>query len=403
MQEKILARKIEVLCGDTTISWDVMSEFATNRFNTIPLFLLVKDSSSKRRNSRTGRGSCALLEAVRSKTAGDPLSAGGIASLLWIGAEKEFTDYRDRAFALVGLIPPDMRDRVLVDYGADDTESVISLGRLMLERLPNLFTLSLKRPTSFSRALPSWCPDFYTQLSDLNTLSHFYGFCAGFSSTDSNNFTLSIAFGQDYVGTDGCAIDTIRTVVKTKFPIPIDSETRQTHSGFCSGLLDWEKSCRETLFQTCPQGLKSDTMEVYSRTLAANHFDNDDIIPPEHTTYNDFLTTTRVAASFVPKAPMEYELPIAEGSLSRYVGALELHSSRRFFNTTSDRIGMGPEDMQSGDVICVLYSGKPLYVLRPDKRTDTYTYVGEAYLHGFMDLDQIPDEYRGNDEVFWIT
>ena len=167
--------------------------------------------------------------------------------------------------------------------------------------------------------------------------------------------------------------------------------------------MDWEKSCRETLLQACQQGLKSDTMEVYSRALAANHFDNDDIIPPEHTTYNDFLTTMRVAASFVTSAPKEYEPPIHWESLSRYVGALELHTSRRFFNTTSDRIGMGPEDMQSGDLICVLYSGRPLYVLRPNKRTNTYTYIGEAYLHGFMDLDKVPKEDRGNDAVFWIT
>jgi hypothetical protein len=212
-----------------------------------------------------------------------------------------------------------------------------------------------------------------------------------------------MASGQDYVGIDGFAIDMVRTVVKIRFPIVVDVETRQTHSYFCSGLLDWEKNCRETLLQTCPQGLKSDTMEVYSRTLAANHFDNDDPISPEHKMYNDFLTTMRVAASCVPSAPMEYEPLIAEGSLSRYVGALELHNSRRFFNTTSDRIGMGPDDIQGGDVICVLYSGKPLYVLRPNKWTDTYTYIGEAYLHGFMDLDQIPKEDRGNDEVFWIT
>ena len=151
MQEIILARKIEVLCGDKMISWEVMSEFATDRFNTIPSFLLVKDSAYKRRNSRTGRGSCALLEVARNNTTGGHRSAGSIAALLWIGAEKGFTDHRDRAFALVGLMPPDMRDRIIVDYGADDTESVISLGRLMLERLPNLFTLSLKRPTSFQK------------------------------------------------------------------------------------------------------------------------------------------------------------------------------------------------------------------------------------------------------------
>jgi hypothetical protein len=88
MQEIILARKIEVLCGDKVVSWDIMSEFATDRFNTIPAFLLVKDSSYKGRNSRTGRGSCALLEVVRSNTTGGHLSAGGIAALLWIAPRK---------------------------------------------------------------------------------------------------------------------------------------------------------------------------------------------------------------------------------------------------------------------------------------------------------------------------
>jgi len=46
-------------------------------------------------------------------------------------------------------------------------------------------------------------------------------------------------------------------------------------------------------------------------------------------------------------------------------------------------MGLGPSQIQEGDVICVLFNCRLPVVLR--KIHDYYTFVGEAYFHGWME------------------
>lgn len=58
-------------------------------------------------------------------------------------------------------------------------------------------------------------------------------------------------------------------------------------------------------------------------------------------------------------------------------------SGRALFATENGHLGCGPGDVAVGDVVCVLYGGRTLYVLRKEK--DDYRFVGEAYVHDCMD------------------
>jgi heterokaryon incompatibility protein (HET) len=65
----------------------------------------------------------------------------------------------------------------------------------------------------------------------------------------------------------------------------------------------------------------------------------------------------------------------------------ELVDCRRFFITDKGHIGMGPDPLQTGDIVCILYGGKVPFILRPE--SDHHLLVGESYTHGMMDGEMI--------------
>ncbi|KAL9102653.1 MAG: hypothetical protein Q9187_009100 [Circinaria calcarea] len=99
---------------------------------------------------------------------------------------------------------------------------------------------------------------------------------------------------------------------------------------------------------------------------------------------------------------------------------------RWFFVTGRGYIGLGPANMQPGDVVCVLRGGKVPFVLQaaedggdnddddcdgPCRATGTcaaeqqrYNFVGYAYLHGIMDGEAVRSVERGEEEWmnFWL-
>lgn len=58
---------------------------------------------------------------------------------------------------------------------------------------------------------------------------------------------------------------------------------------------------------------------------------------------------------------------------------------RRLFLTANGYLGAGPDFMEIGDQVWLLETGDLGYILRPVVGESTYTFVGAAYLHGFMD------------------
>ncbi|OCL11408.1 hypothetical protein AOQ84DRAFT_269871, partial [Glonium stellatum] len=57
---------------------------------------------------------------------------------------------------------------------------------------------------------------------------------------------------------------------------------------------------------------------------------------------------------------------------------------RRVLYTKMGYMGIGPAACEIGDIVCVLFGGQVLYVLRP-RNNGKYEFVGECYIHGLMD------------------
>lgn len=80
--------------------------------------------------------------------------------------------------------------------------------------------------------------------------------------------------------------------------------------------------------------------------------------------------------------------------------------NRALFATENGRLGFGSKDIQEGDLVCMLYSGRTMYILRP-QQTDpkTYRFVSDAYVFRCMDGEvfDLLDEGEVKESLFAIT
>ena len=86
--------------------------------------------------------------------------------------------------------------------------------------------------------------------------------------------------------------------------------------------------------------------------------------------------------------------------LGNYLDSLEVLQGRTFFNTSGGRVGRGPNNARSGDILCIFHLGRPLYVLRYKVKSGVAKFVGDAYVYGLMNLEKLPLNVRGKDEIF---
>jgi hypothetical protein len=79
-------------------------------------------------------------------------------------------------------------------------------------------------------------------------------------------------------------------------------------------------------------------------------------------------------------------MDLAHESLAAICLAFEAGMKRRsFIITKHGHIGAGPEEVEPDDLVCVLLGCSVPVVLRKIIGKDACEFVGECYLHGFMD------------------
>ena len=81
----------------------------------------------------------------------------------------------------------------------------------------------------------------------------------------------------------------------------------------------------------------------------------------------------------------------------------------KIFVTENSRLGMASDKVFRGDIITMLLGGQVPIILRPlDETTRQYAFVGECYVHGFIDGESLIDARRSADpeydptDVSWL-
>jgi hypothetical protein len=70
-------------------------------------------------------------------------------------------------------------------------------------------------------------------------------------------------------------------------------------------------------------------------------------------------------------------------------------AGRRVFSSSSGRSGMAPAEAEIGDKICILLGCSFPVILRPADDGKSYTLIGEAYVHEYMDGKAMGELYQG--------
>jgi hypothetical protein len=111
----------------------------------------------------------------------------------------------------------------------------------------------------------------------------------------------------------------------------------------------------------------------------------------KHTQLRDLKPDLRKA--FESQSTLNLEEWIESCAMIYRHGCKPCINNQRFCTTENKYMGLFPKDTQVGDLVCVLFGcGMPV-ILRPYK--DGYQFIGEAYVHGWMDGEAMRRYYFG--------
>jgi hypothetical protein len=240
--------------------------------------------------------------------------------------------------------------------------------------------------------LPSWAPDWSSYLREQPYLSS--GINKSFLACGNTSPIVRFSDDGKTLFAQGIIIDRVN-IPGEQFDIPISWQV------FRSGTLNelrnvrrfryWER--RVLRLKCYPTGEGIET--VPHKTIIANA----DIFPSSlrGTSLADtYAAFRRHYASFKGEKRTSDQVSKETDKVNayQYLWAISLAATgRRIFTTKGGYVGLGPLSMQPDDCVVLLSGGKTAYMLRKTKKASTFTFLGEAYVHGFMNGEGYQDDY----------
>jgi hypothetical protein len=187
----------------------------------------------------------------------------------------------------------------------------------------------------------------------------------------------------------------------------IDSSKPYKSEARPGDILEWESSCLQLSRST----LSSDNLlEDLRRTLIADcskgDLDSAVELCEEEPEYEYGLWKWALERAVLGGRPNLSQSKF-EAANNFHQTTYQVCNGRAFFSTSGGIIGLGPPDVMKGDVVCVFYSGGPLFIIRfKDKKEEgeDADLIGEAYVHGLVRKGQaFESSDRGPDEDFILV
>lgn len=326
--------------------------------------------------------------------------------LLHATAHFAASDPRDRIYALLGLSEHPFRQEIKPDYTQSKDEAYIKVVKCIIKIDKSLNILAFQasprglddsppevpKPNDLGSwalnfdTLPSWVPDFSVSLSkhcrhllprdlegpgmrDLMPPSLWVQYWAtgpsrpiiGFSRDNTHLSVKGVRFGRvcEVVGPFGS----------------LKSYLRQAEQ--CAGRAVPKSLPRRHLIRVLHRLLRPG--KSLWRAVIADK-DETGLVPAPlryKTTIKAMLSEARIPASPTSHCANESpHLASVERSLQAAI------ANRRFFRTDYGFVGIGPSDMQEGDVVSVMFGADMPFILRSYGVFQTL--VGAAYVHGIM-------------------
>jgi hypothetical protein len=357
-------------------------------------------------------------------------------SLLQLVREFQYrrsTDPRDRIFALLGLMGDEMNSLLQPDYRKPVSDVYARATRHFILQSGSLDPICGWQ-TQGRLDIPSWIPDYsLDQKLAASPLVVNLGHESLFAASeygDRAKCALNISTIQDCDGLQvtGLCIDSISvhsvsasesepfgsiertwnsTILGAGHLLPGLTKALEAALETTSSIVSNYSACWEKDRLTRSYSLHSDSIEKASFTESGSPPSYLDVIISDvHDTYifDAYLQCLLCGRGTMGKRLTERDVQTilnSKGSVGTsdqppsdvilaVCTAFERGMKRRNMVVTSKGyIGAVPEQAQQSDLVCILFGCSVPVVLRKRKEENCYSFIGECYLHGFMDAEAI--------------
>ncbi|MCJ1257316.1 hypothetical protein MMC24_005141 [Lignoscripta atroalba] len=321
------------------------------------------------------------------------------------------SDPRDKIFGILGLLQPSER-LIVADYRLSTSEIYQQTTAAIINHTGNLSILiDIDEYAGVVADVPTWCPDWTTgSASGVDIYDH-YNACL---QTTAVTHLCSL----NTLSLQGILIDVVTSVIfgNHESSSSSDDNLLEAHRH----LLRWEAlvglPATPALAPYTPTGESHSTALWQTTLMGVSASRTRRVRSTDSAAYAAWRHWLDLYAAKPSKKHREAFL--AKGMRDRNIRAhndiLVIYPSVRwFFLTSRGYMGLGPVEMESGDVVCVLKGGKMPFVLRElddevcegcegcgGTERACHRLVGFAYVHGIMDgeamrlLEQTGGQWR---------
>lgn len=381
IQEIASGRKVTVHCGSTTITWSEISttSYFLERYNFHISTLFPTKLSTIGVLLYKGPSS---LKSVNQSLTTTIIPRYGLLSLLLTHESKKSTDPKDKVYALVGLSTAQDDPDFVIDYSKTLREVYTDVVRYLISK-GSLDVISSSNHLTKIPNLPSWVPDW--SINTEGSRQHLHDPQTKHVSGTSKAVARVSEYGQILYAT-GFRFDTIKHLGHKHTAHPQRSkEALETFHAWRKILLDHK-------------GNNLDYQMGFARSL----FCDEHAAPetkgsrvPEDQILGSFgsLTERMLPTHRIDPQLHEFIQAFKTGVVSSRIGNWDatfvttvttIAQGRKFFISEKGHIGTAAGGVQAGDILVVLFGCSWFSVLRPKESGEGYTFVGEAYVDGWM-------------------
>jgi hypothetical protein len=379
VQEAVLASKATVLIGDWEIDWAAIGQAAVwfqSKGYSVPAVLRYQMRDQQH-----------LLPVSKSVSAWNlcswPNNRIPLLDLLHEFRNRLATDAKDKVYAAFGIAEElaymeehGFHPLVEPNYNRADVEVYRDIARFLVIEHGHLAVLS-HVGTSLQPNWPSWVPD-WRQAKASNILLTMQ--CTDtYNASGDQSLCVDISRNANTLSLQGIEVDVITAYGDKLASYGFGYVTYQEE-------VDFARMAWELVQSLHPSGSNTDDniTSTFIQTLVTG---------PS----NDFSFEADALQWFAQHAHL-----LLKSSLSQHLKRLvrkrsdpgRFHEAfvracvdRRFFVTKTGSMGIGPDVMNEGDIIVILFGGRVPYILRPVD--NGFKFIGECYVPGLMNSEAV--------------